>query len=269
LDLHNFKNVNDTCGHAVGDDILRSVGRASVEAIRGSDVSCRIGGDEFAILLPGAERSSTEALAERMARRFETYANAIAPTCRVEIDYGIAIFPQDGEDATSLFRSADKDLYGNKQRTTRREEGLAPSPRASGTEVQELVPEVGAAADGGALDRSAGVVSSSEAEQAGEETQSADHARERRRYERIPVEGARRLGLVRLQEKSKAVKVLDVSVGGVCLLTDDYDLPDSFTARIQASFLPDAELTLHRIYSFQLPDGKKRVGCSFSPARTA
>ncbi len=265
LDLRNFKTVNDTCGHAVGDEILRSVARASVEAIRGSDVACRIGGDEFAILLPGAERSSAEALAERMARRFEAYANSIAPNCPVEIDYGIAIFPKDGEDATSLFRSADRDLYGNKQRATRRVEGSALSPRASGSEVEQLVPEVGNAPNTGGPDRSGISVSSPDLGRAGEETQLADHVPERRRYKRIPVEGARRLGLVRLQEKSKAVKVLDLGIGGVCLLTDDYDLPDSFPARIQASFLSDAELTLHRIYSRQLPDGKKRVGCSFTP----
>jgi hypothetical protein len=49
------------------------------------------------------------------------------------------------------------------------------------------------------------------------------------------------------------------------LLMDDYEVPDSFAARIQIPFLPDAELTLHRIYCRRLPHGKKRVGCSFTP----
>ncbi|MGA2611739.1 MAG: GGDEF domain-containing protein, partial [Terriglobia bacterium] len=70
LDLRRFKIANDTYGHATGDEILRSVARASVETIRGSDISCRIGGDEFAILLPQAERSSAETLAERIAGKF-------------------------------------------------------------------------------------------------------------------------------------------------------------------------------------------------------
>jgi hypothetical protein len=49
------------------------------------------------------------------------------------------------------------------------------------------------------------------------------------------------------------------------LLMGDYEVPDSFPARVQVPFLPDAELTLHRVYCRQLPDGKKRVGCSFTP----
>ncbi len=57
VDLRKFKSANDTYGHATGDEILRSVARASLETIRGSDIPCRTGGDEFAILLPQAERS--------------------------------------------------------------------------------------------------------------------------------------------------------------------------------------------------------------------
>jgi len=71
--------------------------------------------------------------------------------------------------------------------------------------------------------------------------------------------------VLRLREKSKAVKVLDLSLGGVSLLIDDEEVPESFPARLQALFLPDAELTLHRIYCRQLPDGKILVGCSFTP----
>jgi len=86
-----------------------------------------------------------------------------------------------------------------------------------------------------------------------------------RNYERIPLEGARGLGMVRVGERNEFVKVLDLSRGGVCLLINDYDLPESFQARLQVPFLPDVELTLHRVYSHRLPDGKNRVGCSFVP----
>ena len=116
LDLRKFKSVNDTYGHAAGDEILRCVARASLEAIRGSDISCRTGGDEFAILLPQAERGSAEVLAERIARKFQEYANSVAPNTAVAIDYGIAIFPEDGHDAATLFASADKTLYASKHR---------------------------------------------------------------------------------------------------------------------------------------------------------
>jgi len=119
LDLRRFKLANDTYGHAVGDEILRSVARASVETVRSSDISCRIGGDEFAILLSQAGRSSAEALAERIVRKFEAYARPLAPDTPVGIDYGIAIFPEDGEGATKLFQIADRKLYESKQGVSR------------------------------------------------------------------------------------------------------------------------------------------------------
>jgi diguanylate cyclase (GGDEF)-like protein len=265
LDLRRFKIANDTYGHATGDEILRSVARASVETIRGSDISCRIGGDEFAILLPQAEKSSAETLADRIAGKFETYAKPLAPNTPVGIDYGIAIFPEDGEDATHLFQSADKNLYESKQRAARLQEEPVVTARASVSEVAGLVREVEAATDSGDRRSPPHSVSSPGVGPAGERIRPSDYVPDRRRYERIPLQGARGLGVVRLGEKTKIVRVLNLSFGGVCLLTDDYDLPDSFPARLPVPFLPDAELTLHRIYWRELPNGKKGVGCSFTP----
>jgi len=149
LDLRRFKIANDTYGHATGDEILRSVARASVETTRGSDISCRIGGDEFAILLPQAERSSAERLAERIARKFETYARPLAPDTPVGIDYGIAIFPEDGEGATKLFQMADKKLYESKQRPSRLLQDPVVTAGGSAPGVEGMVREVGAAKESG------------------------------------------------------------------------------------------------------------------------
>jgi hypothetical protein len=182
----------------------------------------------------------------------------------VGIDYGIAIFPEDGEGATKLFQSADKNLYESKQRASRLLEPEV-SARGSTPEVEGLVREVDGGTDTGNRRGPASSVSSPDLGLAGEEIQPSEHALERRKYERIPVEGARRLGVVRLGEKSKVVKVLDLSFGGVCLLIDDGDVPDSFSARIQVPFLLGVELTLHRVYCRQVSDSKKRVGCSFTP----
>jgi len=141
LDLRRFKRANDRYGHAVGDEILRSVARASAETVRGSDVSCRIGGDEFAIRLPQADRPSAEAFAERIARKFESYAGPLAPETPVGVDYGIAIFPEDGEEAAKLFQVADKNLYESKQNAVRPVEQPAPavpgSSPASGEPAHE------------------------------------------------------------------------------------------------------------------------------------
>ena len=88
---------------------------------------------------------------------------------------------------------------------------------------------------------------------------------DRRRDERIPVEGARRLGLIRLPERARFVTVLDMSPGGVGFLIEDIELPESFSALLQAPFLPDSELILYRVHSGPVLNGKKRVGCSFTP----
>jgi len=265
LDLRRFKLANDTYGHPTGDEILRNVARASVETIRASDVSFRIGGDEFALLLPQAERSSAEALAKRIARKFGAYARPLAPDTPVEIDYGIAIFPEDGEGGTELYQTADKYLYESKLRA------LRPLEDTVGTALG-IAPEVGpqerpgdAARDTDRPPPPAGLVGRTDLGLGAKQSQPSERAHNRRLYERIPVEGARRLGVVRLGEKCRVVKVLDLSFGGIGLLMDNYEVPDSFPARIQAPFLPEVDLTLHRVYCRQLPDGKIHVGCSFTP----
>jgi len=264
LDLRRFKIANDTYGHATGDEILRSVARASIETIRASDISCRIGGDEFAILLPQAEKFSAESLAERIAAKFENYARSLAPKTPVGIDYGIAIFPEDGEDAARLFQVADKNLYESKQRAARSQEEHGVTTRASAYEIGGLVQGVVTGTGSGDRRGPAQSLLSPGVGPAGEGIRPLEAGRERRRYERISLQGARGLGLVRIAERTKLVRVLDLSFGGVCLLTDDYDLPESFPARLPVPFLPEAELTLHRVYWHRLPQGKKRVGCSFT-----
>jgi diguanylate cyclase (GGDEF)-like protein/PAS domain S-box-containing protein len=69
VDLDNFKEVNDRCGHAAGDDVLRSVARAFLEAVRPGDLVGRIGGDEFVVLLEGAGADEARAVAERIRER--------------------------------------------------------------------------------------------------------------------------------------------------------------------------------------------------------
>jgi diguanylate cyclase (GGDEF)-like protein len=268
LDLRQFKIANDTYGHATGDKILRSVARACAETIRGSDLACRIGGDEFAILLPESERASAEALAERIARKFEAYAQSLAPDTSVGIDYGTALFPEDGEEATKLFQFADKNLYESKQRAYRLLQEPIATARAPASEAEARAREGSAGRDNGGRQSAFRSVISPNFGPAAERIPPSEHTPDRRQYERIPIEGARRLGVIRFGERCKAVKVLDLSLGGVCLLVDEGEVAERFSARIQVPFLPDAELTLHRIYCCELPDGKKRVGCSFAPVAT-
>jgi len=258
LDLRYFKRVNDTYGHAIGDDVLRCVARASIETVRGSDIPCRTGGDEFAVLLPQAERRGSEVLAERIARKFEAYARSLTPATPIGIDYGIAVFPEDGRDAASLLTAADQILYANKQKAHEQSADphhtlvLPTQEPARPLEVEDaprgdqhpFYPSGPAATSrpGGNVHRS-------------------QNGLDGRRFERIRLEGPATFGVVRVGGTDHNVKVLDVSRAGVGLLVDQADLPDTFQALLQLPMLPGEEFTLHRIYSLPLPEGKRRIGC--------
>ncbi len=265
IDLRRFKSVNDSFGHAAGDEILRSVGRASLETIRASDIACRVGGDEFAILLPRAQRASAEMLGERIARRFEEYARAIAPASTVGVDFGIAIYPDDGEDWVSLFAAADKTLYTRKQRAHKLM-AKGSHPRAG-----VILPFSGPRLDAEvAPDATLHVPESPSpvAESAGEaeaEVLASKHGPGGRKSERFRLEGVPALGIVRAGEKRWTCRVLDLSRGGVGLLVEESDLPDSMPTSLQVPLAPGGELTLHRVYSLPIAQGKRRVGCSFTP----
>ncbi len=129
FDLRNFKSVNDAYGHAAGDEILRTVARSCLETLRGSDIPCRTGGDEFAIILPQADRPGSVVLAERIARKFEAYARPFAPGAPVGIDYGMAVFPEEGQDFNSLIAVADRSLYASKCQAHDRSEGRTAAPQ--------------------------------------------------------------------------------------------------------------------------------------------
>ena len=86
FDLRNFKAANDTFGHAIGDDILRCLAQAVNETVRGSDYACRLGGDEFGIILPQSEPPSGHLLSQRIIQKFEQAANLLAPGTYVGLD---------------------------------------------------------------------------------------------------------------------------------------------------------------------------------------
>jgi len=265
IDLRRFKSVNDTYGHAAGDEILRCVARASMETIRASDIACRVGGDEFAVLLPRAQRSSAEVLAERISRKFEEYAQGVAAKTTVGIDYGIAIFPEDGPDSVSLFAAADKTLYTRKQRAHKlAAKGIRPSASAI-LPITEGTLEVKQEAGSGGQP-AAPLASPPEGSKASEGDMTLSNSGlGARKAERVQLEGIPALGIVRVGGKSWTARVLDLSRGGVCLLVNEADLPESIPARLHVPLAPGGELLLHRVYSLPLSEGKRRVGCSFSP----
>jgi diguanylate cyclase len=124
LDLDNFKRVNDTLGHAVGDELLCVVADRLRSSLRyGNDTSrpgdiARLGGDEFMVLLPNL-RSSVDAgsVAERLILALREPIQLASNSLVVTPSVGIALYPQDGTDAETLLRNADLAMYFAKRRS--------------------------------------------------------------------------------------------------------------------------------------------------------
>jgi len=131
FDLDGFKKVNDTWGHAAGDQLLRQVGTRSRACVRASDTVGRLGGDEFLALLPETTLDGAREVAEklRMALR-EPYDLGKGATATVGASVGIAVFPQHGTDAEDLQRAADGALYHSKREGKNRI-SVARTPRES------------------------------------------------------------------------------------------------------------------------------------------
>jgi diguanylate cyclase (GGDEF)-like protein len=116
LDLDRFKHVNDVLGHRFGDRLLRRVGERLTEQRRGVDVAARLGGDKFAMLLPGADADGAAVAARRILSAFEQPITLGDHTVDLGAGIGIACFPQDGVDADVLIGRAEVAMYAAKRR---------------------------------------------------------------------------------------------------------------------------------------------------------
>jgi diguanylate cyclase (GGDEF)-like protein len=115
LDLDGFKAVNDRFGHAAGDSVLVAVAERLRASVRDADFVCRIGGDEFVILLPNITDGEAAAVARRIISRVSEPFE-FAPTARVGASIGLASAPRDGVTADELLSAADRAMYEAKRR---------------------------------------------------------------------------------------------------------------------------------------------------------
>ena len=111
MDLDQFKNINDTLGHSVGDALLSEVARRLQGSLREVDTVARLGGDEFAVLLPGADTAGAELVAAKLLERLAEPCMVQGHELSMTMSIGIAIYPSDGDDYEILSRNADTAMY--------------------------------------------------------------------------------------------------------------------------------------------------------------
>ena len=115
IDLDGFKKVNDTAGHAAGDELLQHAAQRLQEAIRPDDKVVRFGGDEFVVILEDIEhRIDAAHVAQRVQQAFEQPFRISQGVHTVGTSIGIALFPTDGQDASALLEKADIAMYSVK-----------------------------------------------------------------------------------------------------------------------------------------------------------
>lgn len=116
LDLDNFKDINDSLGHDVGDELLVAVACELRDTVRANDLVGRLGGDEFLIVLEGIhDKAEVEGTVERIVQALPTPMVLGGREVGVAISVGIAMFPADAEDARTLMRHADLAMYRAKE----------------------------------------------------------------------------------------------------------------------------------------------------------
>jgi diguanylate cyclase (GGDEF)-like protein len=245
LDLHRFKEVNDRFGHQQGDTLLQVAAATFRKSLRTSDYAFRIGGDEFALLLP---QSDTEQAATLSRRLRATYASSIERMnlgIPLALDHGLAVYPDDGESQETLIRVADERLYLLKNGTR-----SGPRPGAG-----ERNPASTAAATLPNLPYLEPAV--------GSETKKIV---DRRRWERFSMSETNAYALIGEDPERKA-RVLNLGHGGLCLeAPTGEEFGEAFHAVLHVPILPPVRVNLRRIYRLN-PDqtdvSMSRIGCSF------
>ncbi|MGC1620661.1 MAG: GGDEF domain-containing protein [Candidatus Acidiferrum sp.] len=282
LDLHRFKEVNDKHGHPRGDEVLREVAATLKKALRTSDSAFRIGGDEFALLLPQTDAAQALALSRRIGTVFTESIAHLQMGVSVSMDHGVATFPQDGDQADQLIHVADERLYRLKHANhgkppaagARTEPSSGPAtdpPAPSSTERQSsasrTIPfeskrpqEKSESSLAAAASTTASEISSNQALAA---QPSARLYSVPRKAERVSMTGTNAYAVIGEQGIRRA-RVLDLGFGGVALeLESQEEVPESILAVLHVPILPPVRVNLKPVWFQRTPQGAYRIGCAF------
>jgi diguanylate cyclase (GGDEF)-like protein/PAS domain S-box-containing protein len=139
LDLDGFKHINDSLGHAIGDQLLQSVTRRLLECARDSDTVSRQGGDEFVVLLSEIQHAEDAAIAARRMLNAVAEAHSIEHhDLHVTTSIGISVYPEDGRDAETLIQNADTAMYQAKEDGRHSFQYFKPAMNARAVERQSI-----------------------------------------------------------------------------------------------------------------------------------
>jgi len=261
LDLHRFKYANDKFGHQQGDELLQIVAATFRKSLRTSDYAFRIGGDEFALLLPQTDTEQAAALSRRLRA---AYASSIEPLnlgIPLALDYGLAVYPEDGESKKILTGAADERLYKlkNEKRAPEYMAAAAPGSRPAAAEPKQKITPPATVASAPSI----------EAPRIGEIRKTNT---ERRMWERVSLANTQAYALIG-EGGDRTARVLDLGHGGVAFETSNPEMfSESFHAVLHVPILPPVPVSLRRIYLLsqagqagQAPGSPRatRIGCSF------
>ena len=142
IDLDHFKSVNDTHGHLVGSRLLAEVGGLIRRVMGPAFEAYRYGGDEFVVLMPGAEKTTATALTRTLCEmlREHTFLTGEQLALHVSGSFGLATYPEDGDTVHTILRSADSMMYEVKN-TTRNDVAVMGLPRRTRTTILAEMPE--------------------------------------------------------------------------------------------------------------------------------
>jgi len=287
LDLHKLKELNDRLGHMRGDQALQVAARTLERTLRQSDFSFRIGGDEFALLLPQTDPEQALTLCRRVRTQYESEIRALGIEIGVTLDFGIAVHPQDGDTKPALTRVADERLYRLKYAARPPAQPAAgPAPRAESPSQAPAAPSQPSQRPETPAPKTEAAVQPAAPQATAPSPRPAEPAAQRpaptpisshapsapaapapyavqRKWERVSLVGTRAhadLG----EPEGKTAAVLDLSYGGVALLLDrGTEVPSVFNAVLHVPILPPVRVSLKKAYSFAVEGGRQRVGCAF------
>jgi diguanylate cyclase (GGDEF)-like protein len=288
MDMHRFKEVNDKHGHPRGDEVLRVAAVTLKKALRTSDLAFRIGGDEFALILPQTDPIQASGLSRRVETVFAESLKTLQLTVTVGMDHGVVNYPQDADNSEDLIRIADDRLYERKHAhpgrmtdsSSRTAEPPAPQPPVTPAPEKHAsppspisieakrAPEKTADVPPSPAPPSASTSSTQPPAAENSQKQSAVSQGPRpfitpRKAERVSMTGTNAYAVLG-ELGARRARVLDLGFGGVALeLESSEGLTENVLAVLHVPILPPVRVNLKPVWSQRTEMGSFRVGCTF------